>query len=152
MLLSEINAKLDDVTSTIMDSIDEEGLEEFFKDPDTIKKHLKLKDADIQELNNENAVYCKHKDWGNRPYYASVYDSNKKYKGGVFGKIEEIVNEEDEDYKFNGTPSEKEGLCKEIAAIKQQILTQLPGSENKSWVKKLSEQLESLKEMECTKP
>ncbi len=64
MLLSDINAKLDDVTSTIMDSIDKEGLEEFFKDPDTIKKHLKLKDADIQELNNESAVYCKHKDWG----------------------------------------------------------------------------------------
>jgi tetratricopeptide (TPR) repeat protein len=63
MLLSEMNSKLDDIASTLMDAIDQEGLERFFKDPDTIKKHLKLDDAEIQELNNESAVFCKQKDW-----------------------------------------------------------------------------------------
>ncbi len=98
------------------------------------------------------------KERGDMPYYASVYDSNKKYKGGVLGGIEEKLNKTLGinagviEKKFNGTPGEKAGLCKEIEAIKQQILEQLPGSENKSWVKKLSDQLKSLEGMDCTKP
>ena len=63
MLLNEINARSDEIASILMDSIEKEGLEKFFKDPDTIKKHLNLKDADIHELNNESSFYCSNKDW-----------------------------------------------------------------------------------------
>ncbi len=63
MLLQDVVQKTEDIISTLITSLDEEGVDGFFNDPDAIKKHLKIEEKDIQELNDESVFYCKHKDW-----------------------------------------------------------------------------------------
>ncbi len=62
MLLADVNSKVDEMMSTLMTSIGQEGAEQFLSDPSFIKKHLKIEDKDLEELTRESGFYVEHGD------------------------------------------------------------------------------------------
>lgn len=87
----------------------------------------------------------------------AVYDKNKLFlEDGVEHFIKKKIGntsteKSDTNPIFIRTAEEKTGLCSAITSLLTEIKTELPGSENKSWVKKLQKQLDALGSMECTK-
>ena len=59
MLLSDIKSRF----SYVVNSLEKKELEGVLKDPDCLKKHLKLTDLDIKELEGENLIYCRQGKW-----------------------------------------------------------------------------------------
>jgi hypothetical protein len=87
----------------------------------------------------------------------TLYDNHKYFNDdGIVNKIQnqiQITYDTDNrkiQHQFKGTLNEKQTLSRAIISLLDKIKTQLPGSENKSWVKKLIKLEERLKNMECT--
>ena len=63
MHLTDVNHKMESMIETLMKALEKESISKFFKHNDAIKKHLKLKKHDIDELIEESYHFCKHKEW-----------------------------------------------------------------------------------------
>lgn len=63
MLLAEVNQKMEVNLDKIMSDLNKVGFKKFFKQTDAIKRHLRLKDSDIEALTKESYVLCQHRQW-----------------------------------------------------------------------------------------